>query len=340
VWEYTVALPVAHTVLNLEQSRARGNAARYVVGMDSRHFDPDDVAGMLVFAAVAERGSFTAAAESLGLAKSVVSAKVARLEQRLGVRLLHRTSRRVALTPAGTEVYPACARVARAARDAQEVAAGESAAPHGRLRVNAPVTFGQRWLGAPIAAFAELYPAVHIDVVLQDDAVDVVGGGWDVVVRLGAVKDEDLVARRFARDAVVCCASPAYLAKHGVPVHPLDLARHACLRYSNVTRDQEWRFRLGDSTLSVPISGPITSNDGTLLISLAEAGAGAVAIPWFIVGESVRAGRLVRVLPEFAMNDLPCQAVHAHGRRPPAKVRAFVEHLVAWFKDPPWGSPE
>ena len=184
--ERSVALPLAHTVLNLERSRARGHAARYVVGMDSRHFDPDDVAGMLVFAAVAERGSFTAAAEALGLAKSVVSAKVARLEQRLGVRLLHRTSRRVALTPAGTEVYPACARVARAARDAQEVAAGESAAPHGRLRVNAPVTFGQRWLGAPIAAFAELYPAVHVDVVLQDDAVDVVGGGWDVVVRLGA----------------------------------------------------------------------------------------------------------------------------------------------------------
>lgn len=170
--------------------------------------------------------------------------------------------------------------------------------------------------------------------------VDVIGGGWDVVLRLGAVKDADLVARRFARDVGVCCASPAYLAKHGVPTHPLDLGGHACLRYSNITRDQEWRFLLGESSLSVPISGPITSNDGTLLTSLAEAGAGLLVSPWFIVGEAIRAGRLVRVLPELAMNDLPCQAVHAHGRRPPTKVRAFVDHLVTWFKDPPWGAPD
>lgn len=187
--------------------------------------------------------------------------------------------------------------------------------------------------------FAERYPAVHIEIALQDDVVDVVGGGWDVVIRLGAVKDAELVARRFARDVGVCCASPAYLAKHGVPTHPLDLAGHAYLRYSNITRDQEWRFLLGEGGLSVPISGPITSNDGTLLTTLAEAGAGLLVSPWFIVGEAVRAGRLVRVLPELAMADLPCQAAHAHGRRPPTKVRAFVDHLVGWFKEPPWGAP-
>jgi DNA-binding transcriptional LysR family regulator len=304
-----------------------------------QRFDPDDVAGMVVFAAVAERGSFTAAAAELGLAKSVVSAKVARLEQRLGVRLLHRTSRRVALTPAGSEMYPSCARVARAAAEAREVAAAEADAPHGRLRVNAPVTFGQRWLAAPLARFAERFPAVHVEVVLQDDVVDVAGGGWDVVLRLGVVRDPELVARRFARDLGVCCASPAYLAKHGTPLHPLDLADHACLRYSNVSRDQEWRFQTLDGALSVPIAGPITTNDGTLLTALAEAGAGVVVGPWFIMGESVRAGRLARVLPDFGMNELPCQAVHAHGHRPPAKVKAFVDHLVESFREPPWGAP-
>ncbi|MDP2311955.1 MAG: LysR family transcriptional regulator [Pseudomonadota bacterium] len=307
--------------------------------MKEQHFDPDDVAGMVVFASVAERGSFTAAAADLGLAKSVVSAKVARLEQRLGVRLLHRTSRRVALTPAGTEVYPSCARVARAAAEAREVAAAEADAPHGRLRVNGPVSFGQRWLAAPLARFAERHPAVHLEVILQDDVVDVVGGGWDVVLRFGAVRDPELVARRFARDVGVCCASPDYLARHGAPKHPIELADHACLRYANVSRDQEWRFQTPDGALSVPIAGPMTTNDGTLLTALAEAGAGLIVSPWFIVGESVRAGRLVRVLPTFGLNELPAQAVHAHGHRPPAKVKAFVDHLVDYFREPPWGLP-
>ncbi len=307
--------------------------------MNGPRFDPDDVAGMVVFAAVAERGSFTAAAEALGLAKSVVSAKVARLEQRLGVRLLHRTSRRVALTPAGSEVYPSCARVARAAAEARDVAAAESDAPHGRLRINAPVTFSQRWLGPPLARFMERFPAVHLEVILQDDVVDVVGGGWDVVLRFGIVRDPELVARRFARDVGVVCASPAYLARHGSPRHPLELAEHACLRYANVTRDQEWRFQTDEGPLSVPISGPITTNDGTLLTALAEEGAGLVVGPWFIMGESVRAGRLVRVLSTYGLNELPCQAVHAHGNRPPSKVRAFIDHLVAAYREPPWGSP-
>ncbi len=313
--------------------------AGYVPRMHEAGFDPDDVAGMVVFAAVAERGSFTAAAEELGLAKSVVSARVARLEQGLGVRLLHRTSRRVALTPAGAEVYPLCARVSRAAAEARAVAVGEAAAPRGRLRVNAPVTFGQRWLAEPLARFVERYPAVHPEVTLQDDIVDVVGGGWDVVIRLGVVRDPELIARRFARDVGVCCASPAYLARRGTPRHPLELGQHACLRYANIARDQEWRFATDEGDVSVPVSGPLTSNDGTLLTALAEAGAGIVVAPWFIVAEAVRAGRLVRVLPTFPQSDLPCQAVHGQGRRPPAKVRAFVEHLVEWFREPPWGAP-
>lgn len=307
--------------------------------MEGAHFDPDDVAGMVVFAAVAERGSFTAAADALGLAKSVVSARVARLERALGVRLLHRTSRRVALTPAGAEVYPACARAARAAQEARVAAVGEAEAPRGRLRVNAPVTFGQKWLGPPLAAFADRYPAVHCEVTLQDDVVDVVGGNWDVVLRFGTVRDPDLTARRFARDTTHCCASPAYLARHGTPTHPLELAQHACLRYANISRDQEWRFQTPDGDVSVPVSGPLTSNDGSLLAGMAEAGAGIVMSPWFIVGEAVRAGRLVRILPDFVSTELPCHAVHAQGRRPPAKVRAFVDHLVDWFREPPWGRP-
>ena len=119
------------------------------------------------------------------------------------------------------------------------------------------------------AKFVEQYPAVHPEVTLQDDLVDVVGGGWDVVIRLGVVLEPELTARRFARDVGVCCAAPSYLARHGTPRHPLELGQHACLRYANISRDQEWRFTTPDGDLSVPVSGPLTSNDGTMLCALA-----------------------------------------------------------------------
>lgn len=305
---------------------------------EAGRMDPDIVGSMVIFAEVAERGSFTGAADSLGVAKSVVSARVARLEAALGVRLLHRTSRRVTLTPVGSEVLPSCVRVAQAAAEARTMAMGEAAAPRGRLRVNAPVSFGQRWLAGPIASFAARHPAVQLEVVLQDDLVDV-AGGWDVVVRLGVVRDPELTVRRLARDATVACASPAYLARRGVPKHPLDLAHHDCLRYAYISRDDEWRFTMGDAQVTVPVTGTIAATDGALLAALAEAGAGVTVAPWFIVGEAIRAGRLVRVLPAYTLAELPCQAVHAQGRRPPARVRVFVDHLVEAFRVPPWGEP-
>ncbi len=305
--------------------------------METPRFEPDDVAGMVVFAEVARRGSFTAAAAALGMAKSVVSARVARLERSLGARLLHRTSRRVALTPAGTAVWPMCERVALAAAEAREAMLHDSQEPRGRLRINAPVSFGQRWLGGPIASFVARYPLLEVELVLQDDVVDVVGGGWDAVVRLGVVRDPELTSRRFAVDHLVCVAAPSYLARHGQPERPEELATHVCLRYSNVPRDREWRFRGPEGEIPVPVNGPVASNDGGLLAALAEAGAGFTIAPWFSVADAVRAGRLVAVLTGFMGAELPCQVVHAHGRRPSARVRSLVDHLVAAFRVPPWG---
>ena len=308
--------------------------------MNPPRFDPDDVAGMVVFAEVARLGSFTAAAASLGMAKSVVSARVARLERGLNARLLHRTSRRVALTPAGAELWPMCSRVARAAAEAREHALHDALEPRGRLRVNAPVSFGQRWLGGPLASFVGHFPLLEVEVVLQDDQVDVVGGGWDVVIRLGVVRDRELTARRFAVDKLVCVASPAYLARAGPPTRPEELAGRPCLRYANVSPAEEWRF-VGPAgqPVVVPVSGPLESNDGALLAAMAEAGAGLSVAPWFLLCGAVRAGRLVRVLADWPLADLPCQAVHAHGRHPPARVRVLLDHLVESFRVPPWGRP-
>ena len=298
----------------------------------------DDIPGMVVFAAVAERGSFTAAARALGLAKSVVSARVARLEGRLGVRLLYRSTRRVALTPEGTTLYPACARVARAAEDVR-AQAGEAGELRGRLRVNAPVSFGHRWLAAPLGAFMARHPGVRVEVVLQDDRVDVVGGGWDAVIRFGVVTDPELVARRFVRAVGVVVAAPEYLSRRGTPATPLDLAGHACLRYGNVAQPAEWTFSTPDGPLSVPVDGPAIVSDGTLLMGLAEGGVGVGILPWHIVGESVRAGRLVRVLAAWPSLEILGQVVHAHGPHAPARLKVFVDHLVASFRVAPWGTP-
>ena len=300
----------------------------------------DDVMSMVVFAAVVDAGSFTAAAKVLKLGKSVVSDRVARLEQQLAVKLLHRTTRRVALTPAGASLYPACAEVARAAAEVRVRAHGDSEEPRGRLRINAPVAFGRRWLSDPVASFVSKYPSVHVELSLQDDFVDPTQ--WDVVIRFGEVHDLDLVARRLARIPVVVAASPAYLAAHGVPRHPLELVGHACLRYAHVGRDREWSFKDGDSVLAVPVAGPVTATDSGALVALAERGVGMVSVPWFLVCDAIRAGRLVWILRDFALGDLsgvPCQAVHAHGHRAPARARAWIDHLVACFDTPPWGNP-
>jgi DNA-binding transcriptional LysR family regulator len=296
----------------------------------------DDLVSMAVFASVAELGSFTAAAARLGLVKSVASARVARLERQLGVKLLHRTTRRVSLTPAGAALYPSCAEVARAAGEVRARASGDAGAVRGRLRVNAPVSFGTRFLAAPLASFLARHPDVHVELTLQDDFVDPTK--WDVVLRLGHVTDLELVARRLATMGGVVCASPRYLERHGEPRHPLDLVGHACLRYAHVLRGREWRFETPDGPLSVPVDGPVTTTDGSLLVALAREGVGIAVVPWFLAEEAVARGELVVVLRPFVSTVIPCHAVHAHGNRPPARVRAFIEHLVEHFRVPPWGA--
>ncbi len=307
--------------------------------METLPFDPDDVAGMVMFAEVARQRSFTRAAAVLGMSKSAVSARVARLEQGLGARLLYRTSRRVDLTTAGSALLPICLRVAEAAADARAVSLHAAQEPRGRLRLNAPVSFSQRWLAVPLANFVANFPLLELEITLQDDKVDLVGGGWDVVVRLGRVQDAALTVRRFAVDRLVCVASPAYLRRRGEPRRPAELSVHSCLRYTKAGPDREWSFDEYGGPAAIVVGGPVASTDGGLLVALGEAGAGVVRAPWFLVADAVRAGRLHRVLADYPCGDLPCQVVHAHGRRPPAGVRALLDHLVESFRVPPWGEP-
>jgi DNA-binding transcriptional LysR family regulator len=301
---------------------------------------PDDILAMVCFARVVEAQSFTAAAGKLGVSKSVVSARVAQLEETLGARLLHRTTRKLSLTPEGAALYERCARVLAAADEAVTVAQGAADTPRGLLRVNAPVAFAEEYLAAPMAAFLAQHPDVRIELVLNDRLIDLVEESVDVALRITSrLQGAGLVARKLAADRTVVCASPAYLAQRGTPAAAAELLRHDCLIYSLLKVADEWRFReRGSKEVTVPpLEGRFSAASGAVLRQAALAGMGLAVLPTFMIAADVEAGRLRTVLDSsFEGVELGIYTVYPQARRPPAKVRAFVDRLVAHFRTPRW----
>ena len=301
---------------------------------------PRDLTDMLIFARVVEAKSFTAAAGRLGLSKSVVSARVLELEERLGARLLHRTTRRLALTDDGVRFYERCARVAGEADQAVGDAEGERGAVRGLLRVTAPEGFSERHLVEPLAAFAARWPDVRIELSVTDRIVDLVGEGFHLAVRMSArLADSSLVSKRLGGDRMLLCASPGYLARRGTPEAPADLVHHVCLRYARMRTREEWDLAGADGEpLAVSVDGPLALGSGLLLRAAALAGLGIVILPESEIAVELADGRLVTLLPGALRNaELGVHAVHGFGARPPARVRALIDHLAAWFATPRWG---
>lgn len=295
---------------------------------------------MAVFAAVVEAGGFTAAARALGLSKSAVSKQVARLEARLGARLLQRTTRRLSLTEAGTVFHDGCQRVLAEAATAEAAVTHLSGSVRGLLRVNAPMSFGTRHLAPLLAAFMVGHPELEVELGLNDRRVDLVEEGYDVGVRIGTLADSSLVARRLAPVRRAICASPAYLERHGRPAAPEDLARHRCLIYSYLESPRVWRFHGPGGARRVGVSGPLESNTGEVLAEAAAAGLGIVRIPSFIACDLLSAGRLVEILTEWPENRTSAlHAVYPARRHLAPKVRAFVDFLAARIGDPPPWEP-
>ncbi len=302
---------------------------------------PDEILALVFFARVVEAKSFTGAAAKLGVSKSVVSARVAALETQLKVRLLHRTTRKLALTPDGLALYGRCAPVLVAADEAAAAAAGTGDTPRGLLRVDAPSVFAQDYLAAPIASYLERYPDVRLELTMSDRHIDLVAEGVDVAVRIApALKGGGLVARKLASDRTVICAAPDYLQRRGTPTRPDELLAHDCLIYSLLKVADEWRFRGGRKdgpALSVPVRGRFSTASGAVLREAALAGMGLAVLPTFMVAGQLAAGRLRTVLDaDFAGTPLGIHAVYPEGPRPPSKVRAFVDLLVAHFRTPRW----
>lgn len=291
---------------------------------------------MAAFVRVVEARSFSAAAAALGLTRSAVSRQIAALEERLGVRLLNRTTRRLSTTEAGSIYYERCVRVLAEAASAERAVMDLDEAPRGTLRINAPMSFGLGHLGGALAEFAALHPALKIDLTLDDRVVDLVAEGFDVAIRIVDLPPSTLVARKLAVNRRVLCASPDYLAKSGVPERPEDLSRHRCLAYTYLATGNEWRFRGEDGPITVRIDGAFAANNGDVLRQVALAGGGIVLAPTFIVGDDLRAGRLVPLLTKYMEADTGIYAVYPQTRRLSPKVRALIDFLVARFGPRPY----
>ena len=293
----------------------------------------DKLTGMAVFARVVEAGSFTAAATQLGLSKSAVSKTVAVLEDRLGARLLNRTTRRLALTEVGRAFYERCARIVAEAEEAELAVTHLQLTPRGTLRVNAPVSFGALHLGPALPAFLARYPDLRVELELSDRFVDLLEEGYDLAVRIAeALADSSLVARRITVNQMVVCASPAYWQRRGRPRVPQDLARHACVTYAYNPTPHDWPFvEGGQRPSSVRVSGPLHTNNGEAALHVALAGLAVVRLPHFICASDLAAGRLETVLDDAMPAPNAIYALYPHSRHLSAKVRALVDFLLERF---------
>jgi DNA-binding transcriptional LysR family regulator len=299
----------------------------------------DRITSMQVFVRVAAMGSLSAAARALSMSQTMATKHVGAIEERLGVKLLHRTTRRLTLTEAGRRYLESAERILAEVEEAEAATSADRLEVRGVLRVNAPVSFGFREVAPLLAEFTRLHPSITVDLGLNDRFVDLVEEGWDVAVRIGRLRDSTMVARRLAPCRLAVCGSPSYFAERGMPKTVADLTSHNCLGYtlSKSLGPDEWSFEV-DGRVKVPIKGNLRVNNGDALVTAAVGGQGLIYEPTFVVGDELRAGRLIALTLDHPPLELPgVFAIYPANRHPPAKVRAFVDLLAQRFgANPPW----
>ncbi|MBN9267012.1 MAG: LysR family transcriptional regulator [Hyphomicrobium sp.] len=290
----------------------------------------DKLEAMNAFAKVVALGSYAEAGRALGLTRSAVSKVVMELEQLLGARLLDRTTRRVNPTEAGLSYYERCLDILSRIEETELQVSRLHDEPKGLLRVNAPMSFGTLYLGEAIAAFMAAYPDLNVELTLNDRFIDPVEEGVDVTIRIAALADSSLIARKIARTRRVVVASPAYLAAHGTPATPEDLTNHRWLGYAPGMSLQRWSYEKADGTSgSVALKCALSSNNGHILRNAALAGQGITELPTFLVGCDIAAGALTVALPTHSRSELGIYALYTPNRYLAAKTRVFIDFLVA-----------
>jgi DNA-binding transcriptional LysR family regulator len=293
----------------------------------------DRFSGMAVFVEVVDANSFAGAARRLGMSPAMVSTHIQALEQRLGVRLLNRTTRRVNVTEVGQDYYERSLRILADMEEAERAAGDLQTAPRGVLRVTTSVSSGMRYLGSAIADYLVAYPDVSVELNLDDRYVDLVEQRFDLAIRMGHLADSSLIARKLGSVASVLCASPAYLETKGVPQTPRDLSKHNCLIYTYATRQNVWHFfDHNGGQEPVRVSGRFLANNGDVLLNLALKDIGVILLPHFIAESDLKTGRLVRLLPDYETQQIPVNAVYPHSRYVSAKTRTFIDFIAARFE--------
>ena len=286
-----------------------------------------------VLVEVVRSGSFVGASEVLGMSKAAVSRHVSELEARLGMRLLQRTTRRLALTEAGQIFHARSKDILDSVSESEDEISTQTGTASGQLRISAPVTFGVRHLAPLWGEFRRRHPKVTLDITLADRVVDLIEEGYDLAIRIGRLSSSTLVSRRLAITRMVLCAAPDYLAAHGTPRHPHELAGHEILAYSYWSDKDEWRFDGPEGAVSVRTQPCLSSNSGDTCRAAALAGQGVILQPSFLVDTDLAAGTLVELMPEYRAVELGIYAVYPTRKHVPAKVRALLDFLGERFGD-------
>ncbi|MBL8527860.1 MAG: LysR family transcriptional regulator [Burkholderiales bacterium] len=293
----------------------------------------DRLQAMQVFVQVVDAGSFTRAADVLRLPKASVTTLVQGLEAHLRVKLLNRTTRRVSVTADGAAYYERCVRILAEVEETESALSRTRTAPHGRLRVDVPASFGRQLLVPSLPEFFERYPEIRLEVGCTDRPVDLYEEGVDCVVRGGEQSDSSLVARRVATYPFVACATPAYLERFGVPSHPRDLERHRCIRYfmPKTGRIVDWSFSRAGEQVTPSVDTFVALNDGEAYAAAALGGLGVALAPSFLVDDALADGRLLRLLEDWTTDPLPVYVMYPQNRHLSAKVRVFVDWVAELF---------
>lgn len=300
--------------------------------MDGGEFDQ-----ITAFLATVDYEGFTAAGQAIGRDGSILSRRVTALEKRLGVRLLERTTRRIALTEAGEQFHQRMSLVMQTMTEIEQNTTDAAATIHGTLRVALPATFGRMWIAPIIPLFLAAHSGVRVETSYEDRYVDLVAESFDVAVRIGTLADTRLIARKIAPARRVLCASPDYFRTHEMPMAPADLRRHACLGFSRLASHPTWHLRNGAKTTAIRISGPLMTDDAYSLVQAAAAGVGIAMVSDWLAGPEFYEGRLVPVLSDWSIDgEEAIHVVHPSAHLVPAKTRAFVEWLAEQVTPPPW----
>ena len=291
---------------------------------------------MQAFAAVVDAGSFVRASDALTMSKAAVSRQVADLETRLGVRMLHRTTRKLSLTEEGEVFYARCKEVLASLAEAEAEVTARTGQAVGVLKVSVPVSFGLLHLAGVWAGFMAAHPNVSLDVTLSDRMVDLVDEGFDVAVRIARLPSSSLVSRKLSSTRLVLCASPQYLIEHGAPEHPSELAQHQVISYTLLATGETWSFDGPQGPVSVKVTPRMHSNSGDTCRAAALGHQGIILQPTFMIADDLRSGDLVEILPEYRSPELGIYALYPTRKHVLPKVRLLIDHLVESFADRAW----